>query len=376
VSRRRLLVVWLGAFSFLFSFFLLIPVLPLFARDLALSEAQIGVALAAFAVSSMFLRPCAGWAADRFGRRPLMLLGGAVFVLAPLGYGMSVGLASLTAVRLLHGVGMGLYPTAATAMASDLAPPARRAEIMGVFGMAGGLALALGPITGVALERGVGLHALFAISAALAAVGLALSASVTETLSAPTTAPFRIATTMSRTAVFPSLLELCLMLTYGALITFLPLHADRHGLNPGLFFLIYALALTAVRQPAGRISDRRGRAPVAALALLTSAVALAIVALSDSVVGLMAGGLVYGIGHGMAQPVLIAWCVDRVGPSERGRAMGTFYTALELGIAIGAMTAGVTVARIGFAATFLVAAGVALAAAIVAISGAAPSRGR
>lgn len=92
--------------------------------------------MAAFAISSMALRPWAGWAADRYGRRPLMLAGGAVFVLAPLGYGVTLGALSMTLNRLFHGAGMGLYPTAATAMAADLAPPARRAEILGVFGMA------------------------------------------------------------------------------------------------------------------------------------------------------------------------------------------------------------------------------------------------
>src|SRR5204862_8075257 len=80
--------------------------------------------------------------------------------------------------------------------------------------------------------------------------------------------PFRLRATLRRTAVFPSFLVLGLMLTYGALIRFLPLHADARGLNPGLFFLVCALALTAVRQAAGRLSDRHGRAPVAAAGLV------------------------------------------------------------------------------------------------------------
>jgi len=367
VSWRRLTVVWIGVFSFLFSFFLLIPVLPLFARDrLGLSEAQIGVALAAFAVSSMVVRPWAGWAVDRFGRRPLMLAGGVVFVLAPLGYSLSAGLASLTMARLFHGAGMGLYPTAATAMAADLAPAERRAEVMGVFGMAGGLALALGPMTGVMLAASAGLSVLFVISALIGTVGFALTATVRETVPARSPLPFSVRATLSRAVVVPSFLELCLMLTYGALITFLPLHADRHGLNAGVFFLVYALSLTIVRQPAGRLSDRFGRSGVVAVSLLFSTAALLIVAMSEGPAALIAGGIVYGVGQGMAQPALVAWCVDRVGPMERGRAMGTFYTALELGIAAGAMIAGVSVTRVGFATTFVVAAGVTLGAAALA----------
>ena len=362
MSWRRLTVVWIGIFSFLFSFFLLIPVLPLFARDLGLSEAQIGVALAAFAISSMLMRPWAGWATDRFGRRPLMLAGGIVFVLAPLSYSLSAGLVSLTMARLFHGAGMGLYPTAATAMAADLAPAERRAEVMGVFGMAGALALALGPMTGVTLAGMAGLPGLFVIASLVGALGFALTTIVLETVPARSAAPFSLEATLSRAVLFPSFLELCLMLTYGALITFLPLHADRQGLNPGVFFFVYALSLTIVRQPAGRLSDRYGRPGMVVVSMLLLTAALLIVALSRGPASLIAGGIVYGIGQGIGQPAMVAWCVDQVGPTERGRAMGTFHTALELGIAVGAMIAGVTVTQVGFAATFIAAATVTLGA--------------
>jgi len=333
--------------------------------------------MAAFAVSSMLLRPWVGWASDRHGRRPLMIAGGVVFLLAPLGYALSAGLLGLTLTRLFHGAGMGLYPTAATAMAADLAPAARRAEVLGIFGMAGSLALALGPAIGVALARALGYAALFAIATGVGIAGLALVVTVRESLAEPTATPLRWRETLSPSAALPSLLMLALMLSYGAVITFMPLHADARALNPGVFFLVYALALTLVRQPAGKLSDRYGRAPVGAAGLVVVAAALLIVAFSGGLAGLIAAGLVYGIGHGIAQPALLAWSVDGVPASQRGRAVGTFYTALELGIAIGAITAGITVSGVGFRTTFVTAAGVVLAAAGVAATAAwARPRGR
>lgn len=59
----------------------------------------------------------------------------------------------------------------------------------------------------------------------------------------------------------------------------------------------------------------------------------------------------------------MAWCVDVVDARHRGRAMGTYYTALELGIAAGAMSSGLAVSAFGFPATFLGAAAAALLAA-------------
>jgi MFS family permease len=357
---------WATAFCHLLSFFLLLTALPLFARRLGLSDAAIGVAMGAFAVSAMLCRPPVGWAADRYGRRPFMLAGTVVFAVSALAYGASSGAVTLALVRLLHGTGMGLYPTAASAMVADLAPPARRAEFIGLFGAAGSLAMALGPITGSLLADWLGFEALFGAAAAVALVALGLTVGVRETLGTPAVAPFTPASALSRAALFPSVVTFSLMLTYGTVAAFMPLHAAGQGVNPGLFFLVYAVVLTAARGPAGRLSDRLGRTPVAAAGLAVCALALALIAGSASAPALALAGALYGLGHGTAQPSLMAWCVDRAAPAHRGRAMGTFFTALELGIALGAMSSGLAVARWGFGATFLANAGAALAGAALA----------
>ena len=82
--------------------------------------------------------------------------------MAPIGYALGTGVLALVLVRLLHGSGMALYPTAATALVADVAPPARRGEFLGLFGAAGSIAMALGPITGVALVERLGFGGLFA----------------------------------------------------------------------------------------------------------------------------------------------------------------------------------------------------------------------
>jgi predicted MFS family arabinose efflux permease len=132
--------------------------------------------------------------------------------------------------------------------------------------------------------------------------------------------------------------------------------------------------LTLARGPAGRLSDRHGRAPVAAAGLALAAAALGVLALGEGALALGVVGALYGHAGGLAQPALVAWCVDVVAPADRGRAMGTFFTALELAIAIGAMSSGLAVARWGFTATFLAMAGVALAGALLPLTGLRPAR--
>ncbi|MEK7444374.1 MAG: MFS transporter [candidate division NC10 bacterium] len=368
IVSPQFLLLWVGAFTFYLSFYLLLPALPLYARQRGIPESQIGFIIGFFAFSSMLVKPAAGWAADRFGRRPLMLAGAALFLTASLLYGWSRTLVALLAVRLVHGAGMGLYPTGSAAMVADLAPPARRGEIMGLWGAAANVALALGPLIAVWMSARLGFLWLFAISAAVALVALGLAAVQRETLPAPTAIRLSVGAMLSRAVIYPCLIVFCLMWTYGLMAAFLPLYAESQGTNPGVFFLVLALVVAIVRGYAGQISDRLGRAPVAAAGLGLAAAALVALAVGHGPWGLALAGVLYGLGFGAAQPPLMAWTVDLVPPAERGKAMGTYYTALELGIATGAMGSGMILPHTGFPLLFLLVAGLPALGAVLALA--------
>ena len=366
---RPFIFLWLGSFAFFLSFLLLLSALPIFARrSLGASDAAIGIIMASFAVTSLLFRPVAGWGADRYGRRPFMLAGALTFAVASIAYGWTGGAISLVLVRLLHGAGMGLYPTAASAMVADLTPAERRGEILGLYGAAGSVALAIGPIIGIAVVDRLGFATLFWIAGTVAALSTVLIVPASETLTERRRTAFSGADVMCAAALVPSLIAMCMMVTYGTQVAFLPLHADSHGINAGVFFLVFALMTTVVRGPAGRLSDRHGRAPLATLGLLLVASALVVLTLSETTLGLGLAGAIYGVGYGSAQPALVAWSVDAVQEGERGRALGTFYAAFEIGIAIGAVSSGLAVAGWGFTTTFLAAAGVAVVGAGLALA--------
>src|SRR5207249_12267163 len=170
-----------GAFAFVLSFSLLLAVRPRYARAVGIGDRAIGGVLGAFAFAAMLVRPWAGWASDRHGRRPLMLAGALVFVTASLAYSLTAGLLGLLAVRLLHGCGMGLYPTAASTVVADLAPPDRRGALMGTFGAAANIAMAVGPIAGIAIADRLGFVPLFQLAASVAVVPLLLTRRLPET---------------------------------------------------------------------------------------------------------------------------------------------------------------------------------------------------
>jgi MFS family permease len=383
--RRPFVVLWLATLLFYLGFQLLLPVIPLYAVELGAREAHVGFIIGAFALGAMVPRPLAGDLADRIGRRPFVLLGTAIFALAPLGYAMVGSIPGLLVLRLFHGTGMGFGPTAATVIATDLTPPERRGAAMGVFGLASAVALAAGPYLGGELVRRVGFTATFLVATTIEAGALVLAWTLPETRPSTRLAPGPLRASVasaaapsvlgrfwrrwfSAAALYPSGLVLALYVSYGGLAALLPLFAERRQLgNPGLFFTVFALVSLAIRSPAGRLSDRFGRRVLIAPALAASGVSLVLLGLAASQRTFLAAAALYGVGFGAGQPALLAMTADRVPPEERGRAMGTLYTAWELGISGGSILLGLCATRLGYQATWWTAAAIAGAGAVAAL---------
>ncbi|WP_086642676.1 MFS transporter [Acetobacter sp. DsW_063] len=89
---------------------------PVIATEFALNHQQIGWTLGAFYLGYAAMQIPAGWLADRFGARVMVLAGVGFWSLFTLLTGLSGGFAALLAVRLLFGLGEGLYPPASVKM--------------------------------------------------------------------------------------------------------------------------------------------------------------------------------------------------------------------------------------------------------------------
>src|SRR3954469_2180759 len=108
----------------------------------------VGLALGAFSVSTLALRPLAGRWADRHGRRPLLVGGALLFAVLVLGHLLVTHLAWLVVLRLLLGVAEALYFVAGFAALADLAPPGRAGEALSYNSLALYVGIAVGPIVG------------------------------------------------------------------------------------------------------------------------------------------------------------------------------------------------------------------------------------
>jgi len=342
VLTRPFVFLWLATFFHFASFFLLMPVIPLYVQGMRASAAEVGIAVAAFTVSSLSLRPFIGKLVDRTGRRRFLIAGTIVFaVMAPL-YGLAHSVLAVVLVRVIHGSGMALFTTASLTVATDLAPPHRRGQALAWFAMANSLAIGIGPALGAFLWEAGGTWAAFGAAAALSALGftMAISVAVPPHQTHADDGPRRLRL-VHPAAVAPALLIFSLALTYGCSTAFVSLFVkDRHLGNAGWFFMAYSAAILTLRPFAGALSDQRGRRYVLMPGLACAGLAVCGIGFAQTVPALLLLAAAYGLGVGAAQSTVIALTMDRVGTHGRGLGAATFLSALELGLALGASGSG------------------------------------
>jgi MFS family permease len=377
-SRDFSLALLANLFSFC-SMYLLLATLPLYVVAIGGTVSDAGIVLAFFTLTSVVTRPWIGRLSDRRPKKAIMLLGAVILAVSSLLYHPAQSVPLVMAVRVLHGVGWAAFGTAASALAADLAPASRRGEAMGYFGVGMSVAMAIGPAIGVFLVGRSGYGALFLTAMVVAATAVLMTVCIAEPRrESGNAAPQRgWRSFILPSALFPSVVLFTNALTYASVVALLPLFAEEAKLgNPGVFFTVFSVVVLVIRGPLGRLSDRRGRVVVVAPGLAVTFVALIVLSQAESTAALMVVAVLYGIGVGAAQPTLMAMTIDRARPQERGAAMGTFTTAMDLGIGIGSILWGLAAEAFGFQPMYVAASVMGLVGVAVLLAGARKRSGK
>lgn len=140
------------------------------------AESTLSWIITAYNIGLAALLLVAGWAADRFGRKRVFLIGLAVFSVASLAAGLAPGVDSLIAARVLQSIGGAMQYPAGLALLLNAFPPQRRGMAIGIWGAMGGLAAAVGPPLGGFLVGSLGWRSVFLINVPIAAGALVAGA--------------------------------------------------------------------------------------------------------------------------------------------------------------------------------------------------------
>jgi DHA1 family bicyclomycin/chloramphenicol resistance-like MFS transporter len=261
-----------------------LPALPAIARSMA---AEPGAAQ--LAVTTYLLGLAAGqlgWgpASDRYGRRPALLAGLAVFLASSLACAAAQSLAQVAALRFVQGVGMSSGPVIARSVVRDLYAREQAAQLLGRMTAVFGLIPVFAPLVGAQSLALGGWRAIFWVLAAFAAALLvAVMRRLPETAPAarPPLAPSRILASFAallgdRRFVAPVATALCLQMAIIAFVSNSSLVAVHTlALTPGQFSLLFAAIMLG--QMGGGYAGSRlvARAGIAAMVRIGTMLALA-----------------------------------------------------------------------------------------------------
>jgi MFS family permease len=354
---------------------------------LAQTSAVVGAALLALPAARM---------AQRRGRRPALLLGYGVGALGALVAALAVTLGwwqLLLPALVLFG-GAGSANLAARYAATDLAHPHRRARSVGIVVWAATIGAVAGPnlagpagqlAAGIGLPVGAGPFLMAAVVFGFAAlvIGAFLRPDplvVVRSAEPEPAADVRPPVTGS-VAVWRSLgpsaklalvaIALCHTAMVG-LMSMTPVHMNHAGSSlqvVGLVISLHVAAMYGASPLFGWVADRLGRIPVLAIgaALLVAASGITGMAPSDNAPQLAAGLALLGFGWSAGLVSGSALLTESVAVPDRPAAQGLSDLCMNVGGAIGGVTAGVVVTAWSFAALGLVVGFVALPLLVVCV---------
>ncbi len=362
-----------GAFAGIFAVTLLallsvgsvIPVLPRYVKGpLGDGDVTVGFVVGAFAFTGLAARPLAGHLADLRGRRYAVIVGSLLAAAAGGLYFVPGGLAPLIASRFALGAGEGTVFTAGAAWVVDLAPPGRRARIVGLYGLAVWSGLSLGPPIGELLLHAGGYDLVWAFATAAPLCGALIALQLTHPFQpTPQQGPRKL---IARESLRPGFALSLGVVGYAAMAAFIILHLNQQGPQHGAAaFTVFAASVVMTRLLAGNLPDRVGPLRCAFGAACFEALGLSLIALAPNLPITLVGAISMGAAFSTLYPSLLLVVVNQVPEGRRGSAVGTFTAFFDVGVGLGGPLTGAAVAIGGsYADAFWLAAGCAGLAAL------------
>ena len=353
------------------------PIMPLYAKSFGVSSAMVGGLITAFGVARILANMPVGRLGERFGRRPLLIIGPLITALAALLMGLASQFGQMIVLRFLQGLGSAAQTTTAMTVMADVSTPRTRGRAMSYYQGSLLIGQSVGPIVGGLVGEHYGFRVPFFLYAGLAAAAalwslLVIPESRPEPVEsarpeataakpaddgppAPRTPGAMAALLLDPSFILISLVTLAIFFTRtGSRSTVLPLFGTGVlGLSPGqlgVSFTIIAVLNFVTLTLCGSLSDRFGRKAVIVPGCIVSGLALVFFALSRNHTAFLLSGVLLGIGTGLAGPAPAAYVADLARPGSYGTTMGLYRTFGDVGVSVGPVLLGWLSDTLGYGA--------------------------
>lgn len=362
-----LVTLLLSVFIALLGIGIIVPIMPVFAAELGAGGFWLGMIIASFSLARALFQPITGNYSDRFGRKPFMLTGLAIYALVGVCLPLAQSISDLIIIRAIHGVGSAMIVPMAMAYMGALAPEGHEGRYMSLLNIAIFAGIGCGPLLGGVFSD------FFSMASGFYAMSvLSLTASVMVVLLVPEQkesghgAGKRLAlgemlkkVSQNQKTLGILLARFSTMIFIVPTMAFLPLLVHRGGFGEGIEIGLIMGARTLVNAflqvPFGRLADSWSKERLLLSSSLLTGLMVVCVPFANGFIPLLLLFMAIGFGEAVIWPVLGAYATqqgrDHYG---YGSMMGVFNLAMSLGVFSGAMISGISMDMLGLNFAFYI----------------------
>ena len=355
-NKRNLVILFVTLVIMMMGFGIIIPILPDLVVTFGGTGLEMGGLMAIFSAMQFLFSPMWGGLSDRFGRKPILMLGVFGNAISMLALGLSTQLWMLFAARGLAGILSSATLPTAMAYISDSTDEKNRGGGMGVIGAAMGLGMVLGPGAGGLLSA-ISLQAPFYFAA-----GLSLLAMFAIWLFLPESLAFEKRDTTVKLqgpqlkAMWQSLfgplafLFIAAFMISFAMTNFEGIYAyyakERYGYEPHTIGIILTAigVVSVIAQGAltGIATRKFGEANVIKVSLIASVAGFLVMLLANNLTTVILTSSFFVLANAMLRPAVSSLISQRTTQGQ-GIAMGLNNAYMSLGRVIGPIWAGIVI---------------------------------
>ena len=335
---------------------ILIPIIYLYGKQFGLTDFQTSFLFAIYSIAQFFATPIIGKLADRFGRKPLLIISLAGTVVANFLAGTATTATILFLARLLDGI-TGGNNSVAQAVISDVTTPENRARGFGSLGAAFGLGFILGPAISL-LAQNISLGTSFLVSGGLALIALLITIFfLPETLKDKAQSPhniFDLGLGNLVKGLFIPKIGILIMLNFliGTTFTIFTFAFQPYFINvlgqksqalTLMFIMFGTLAFIMQTQGIKVLTKKFALNNILFLALLVRSVSFMMMPVWKNVFYFVGVGIIYAIFNSLVQPLINTLISLNAKPEEQGTALGINSSYLSISNACGPLIAGMII---------------------------------
>lgn len=352
---KDFILVFISNLLLFFSFYMLIPVLPLYLLDsLQTGGSVAGIVLSLYTISALCIRPFSGFMVDMFSRKPLYLICYGLFCIVFAGYAVGSTLVMFIVLRIIHGVAFGLSTVSGSTVAVDIMPSERRGEGIGYFGMAANIAMATGPVAGLWLYQYYTSDALFMTAFFASLIGLLTIVLIKPIKKEIPKENIKQPMSLDRFILVKALPCVGLLfmtgLGYGCVLNYMGLYSEVVDFqnSAGTFFIVLSIGIILARLLSAKAINQGKIVTLIKIGSAFIIVAFGLFAICTNAIMLYAVAFLLGVGFGNINPAFQTMLINLAEHNQRGTANATYFTFWDLGIGLGTVVGGVIIEKLDF----------------------------